>query len=68
MNDNGIFVMKFLELWDPYADMNSRFQAANVNDARIKYVREMVFTPHNRLNSAKDLLDNHIAMYGGRIE
>nr|CAB3448450.1 unnamed protein product [Digitaria exilis] len=40
----------------------SRFQAANVNDARIKYVREMVFTPHNRLNSAKDLLDNHIAM------
>nr|CAB3491842.1 unnamed protein product [Digitaria exilis] len=62
MNDNGIFVMKFLELWDPYADMNSRFQAANVNEARIKYVREMVFTPHNRLNSAKDLLDNHIAM------
>ncbi|CAN6197192.1 unnamed protein product [Urochloa humidicola] len=49
--DDGIFVMKYLELWDPCVKMMVQFQSSNINDIRVKYVSGMVFSDHNQLNS-----------------
>ena len=61
-HDDGIFVMKFLELWDPYVNMMAQFQSSNINDIRVKYVSNMVFNKHNELNGAKELISNFEAM------
>ena len=56
-HDDGIFVMKYLELWDPY-----------INDIRVKYVSEMIFSKHNEMNSAKKLISNFEAMVSASIQ
>lgn len=32
--DDGVFVMKFLELWDPHVDMLQKFSSSNNPDIR----------------------------------
>ena len=61
-HDDGIFVMKYLELWDPYMNMMVQFQPSSINDIRVKYVSEMIFSKHNEMNSAKELISNFEAM------
>ncbi|RLN40545.1 ribosomal large subunit pseudouridine synthase B [Panicum miliaceum] len=61
-HDDGIFVMKYLELWDPYVNMMVQFQSSNINDIRVKYVSEMIFSKHNEMKSAKELISNFDAM------
>ncbi|CAL4907063.1 unnamed protein product [Urochloa decumbens] len=62
MFDDGIFVMKYMELWDPYVNMMVQFQSSNINDIRVKYVSEMVFSEHNKLASAKSLIRDYPSM------
>ncbi|CAL4993624.1 unnamed protein product [Urochloa decumbens] len=54
--DDGIFVMKYMELWDPYVNMMVQFQSSNINDIRVKYVSDMIFSEHNKEASAKILI------------
>ncbi|CAN6299099.1 unnamed protein product [Urochloa humidicola] len=60
--DDGIFVMKYLEMWDPYVNMMVQFSSSNINDIRVKLANEMVFSKHNKMNDAKQLLNNFDAM------
>lgn len=66
-HDDGIFVMKYLELWDPYMNMMVQFQPSSINDIRVKYVSEMIFNKHNEMNSAKELISNFEAMNNIRM-
>lgn len=66
-HDDGIFVMKYLELWDPYMNMMVQFQSSSINDIRVKYVSEMIFNKHNEMNSAKELISNFQAMNNIRM-
>ncbi|CAL4948916.1 unnamed protein product [Urochloa decumbens] len=60
--DDGIFVMKYMELWDPYVNMMVQFQSSNINDIRVKYVSDMVFSEHNKEASAKILIRDFPSM------
>ncbi|CAL4993461.1 unnamed protein product [Urochloa decumbens] len=60
--DDGIFVMKYMELWDPYVNMMVQFQSSNINDIRVKYVSDMVFSEYNKEASAKSLIRDFPSM------
>ncbi|KAG2650282.1 uncharacterized protein LOC120654003 isoform X1 [Panicum virgatum] len=60
--DDGVFVMKFLELWDPRIDMLQKFSSSNIPDIRVQYMNSMVFSHHNCNSHAKDMVSNHKAM------
>jgi len=61
-HDDGIFVMKYFELWDPYMNMIVQFRSSNINDIRVTYVSDMIFSKHNEMNSAKEQILNFEAM------
>ncbi|KAL6643631.1 hypothetical protein ACP70R_018397 [Stipagrostis hirtigluma subsp. patula] len=41
-NDSGILVMKYIELWNPYDNMLTKFTANHVSNMRLLYVSDMV--------------------------
>ncbi|WVZ81976.1 hypothetical protein U9M48_029299 [Paspalum notatum var. saurae] len=61
-HDDGIFVMKYLELWDAYINMMVQFAPNHISDIRVQYVHDLVFSRHNLLDGAKALLKNHNVM------
>ena len=60
--DDGIFVMKYMEIWDPCVNMMVQFSSSNINDIRIQYVGSMVFSQHNSCHHGKATINNHKAM------
>jgi len=60
--DDGIFVMKYLETWDPCVNMKLQFSSSYISDIRIQYISSMVFIQHNSSHYAKTTLSNHKAM------
>jgi len=60
--DDGIFVMKYLELWDPCINMIQKFTSSHIPDIRVQYMNSMVFSHHNCNNDAKEMVSNHKAM------
>lgn len=60
--DGGIYVMKYLELWDPLVDMERFFEPIDIVSIRVKYVKHLVFTSHNLMEDAKALLADHETM------
>ncbi|CAN6242011.1 unnamed protein product, partial [Urochloa humidicola] len=61
--DDGIFVMKYLELWDPRINLMQKFSSANISDIRVQYINEMVFSEHNSNNTEKNLVRNHNVVF-----
>nr|CAB3465934.1 unnamed protein product [Digitaria exilis] len=60
--DGGIYVMKYLELWDPLVDMERFFEPIDIVSIRVKYVKHLVFTSHNLMEDANALLADHETM------
>ncbi|CAL4993095.1 unnamed protein product [Urochloa decumbens] len=60
--DDGIFVMKYMELWDPRVNMMQKFSSINIPDIRVQFMYSMVFSEHNSNTKAKNTVTNHKAM------
>ncbi|TVU02400.1 hypothetical protein EJB05_52104, partial [Eragrostis curvula] len=56
---DGIFLMKYLELWDPCDDMLVKFTSRNILDIRLLYVVDMVLSKHNQLTDVKSLIEDY---------
>ncbi|KAL6657095.1 hypothetical protein ACP70R_004875 [Stipagrostis hirtigluma subsp. patula] len=61
-NDSGILVMKYVELWDPYVNMLTKFAANHVGNMRLLYVSEMVFNKFNLSELGKIMIRDHRRM------
>jgi hypothetical protein len=60
--DDGVFVMKFLETWDPRVNLVQKFSTSHMEDFRVMYINEMVFSPHNNNKKDVEVIRNHKAM------
>uniref|UniRef100_A0A0Q3VRA7 Ubiquitin-like protease family profile domain-containing protein n=1 Tax=Setaria italica TaxID=4555 RepID=A0A0Q3VRA7_SETIT len=60
--DDGVFAMKFLELWDPRMNLMQKFSSGNIADIRVIYINDMIFSPHNSNKKGMDTISNHQAM------
>ncbi|TVU27339.1 hypothetical protein EJB05_29942, partial [Eragrostis curvula] len=56
---DGIFLMKYLELWDPCDNMLVKFTSRNILDIRLLYVVDMVLSKHNQLTDVKSLIEDY---------
>ncbi|TVU49788.1 hypothetical protein EJB05_01124, partial [Eragrostis curvula] len=56
---DGIFLMKYLELWDPCDNMLVKFTSRNILDIRLHYVVDMVLSKHNQLTDVKSLIEDY---------
>lgn len=55
-DDCGIFVMKFIELWNPRVWLTEQFSKKDIPNIRIQYANKLYFSRFNRVN--KDLVIN----------
>ncbi|TVU28662.1 hypothetical protein EJB05_20191, partial [Eragrostis curvula] len=56
---DGIFLMKYLELWDPCDNMLVKFTSRNILDIRLLYVVDMVLSKHNQLTDVNSLVEDY---------
>ncbi|KAL6623218.1 hypothetical protein ACP70R_033097 [Stipagrostis hirtigluma subsp. patula] len=61
-NDSGILVMKYIELWDPYVNLLTKFTAHHVSNMRLLFVSEMVFSRFNLFELGKIMIGDHQRM------
>ena len=48
--DDGIYVMKYLEIWDPLVNMKSIFTSSLIGNIRVQIVSRLVFSKYNNLS------------------
>ncbi|GJN20677.1 hypothetical protein PR202_gb08080 [Eleusine coracana subsp. coracana] len=53
---DGIFIMKFLEEWEPTVDLKSKFEPSDAPNIQIKYANEMIFHQNNVANEGLSIL------------
>ncbi|KAE8800745.1 hypothetical protein D1007_23748 [Hordeum vulgare] len=66
-NDCGIFVVKFMELWEPAMDLRKCFSQADITHIRIQYMNQLYFWSKNStdkrvvtdFNLEGDFVGNH---------
>ena len=58
-DDDGIYIMKYLEEWEPTVDLYSKFNASDIPNLRIKYANEMIFHEKNAAKQGVELLKSY---------
>ena len=51
--DDGIYVMKYLEIWDPLVNMKSIFTSSLIGNIRVQIVSRLVFSKYNSLSEVQ---------------
>lgn len=54
-----MFIMKFLEEWDPLVNLNTKFDQGDIANLRIKYVNDMIFDANNTAEQGLLILQSH---------
>ncbi|TVU17751.1 hypothetical protein EJB05_33806, partial [Eragrostis curvula] len=58
-NDDGVHIMKCLQLWDPNVYMMDKFSPADVPNIRIKCLNDMVFSEDNVATNSVSIIKRH---------